>query len=389
MVKTVSFHHIEEIQKILDRLIKKAKKHNVEFKYTVSDTTYYKTVNVFEAAFGTVNHYPSGSYQVEVVDIELSDTIICANGWTVMAHIEHMEGGHNIVTPISITGEIPANWYTMSGNCDHCNSIRNRTKTYIVERDGNYRQVGKSCLKEYTGIFPGLAIMWAEVEKKVINDVMEGENVYMLFGTSIPKVYSVIDVIALAIDSISEFGYVKSDGLNPTKERIYKMLKDEVAATKNAKTKAAAICEYVAEYENPALGMHDIIVNAKAIVISEYCKHKHIGRLAYLPVAVEREKERERKAAERVIEAAKSDYIGSVGEKITVELSASSYISSFETQYGYTMIYRFVDITGNVLIWFSSRGINLDNAKTLTGTIKNHNEHNGEKQTIVTRCKVS
>jgi len=388
MKKTVSYVHINEVVKILDRLVKKAEKHGVEFNYKVSDTTYYRTVSVFDTDGHTINDYSSCTYKVEVIDIDITDTIICANGWTLAAHIEHMDAGHNVVTPLGYAGTIPAEWYTISGNCEHCNSSRYRTKTYMVERNGEYRQVGKSCLREYTGIFPDLAVTWAQVDEMVINDITSNESLYSMFGSSIPSVYSVVDVIALAIDSILEFGYMKSDSFNSTKEKVSKMLTENKEPTLESKKQAQDICEFITTYERGFGGM-DIIFNAKAVVLSEYCKYKHFGRLVYLPVAVKREQERQAQAKARAIESAKSNYIGQIGQRITVELKSSKYVSSFETQYGVTSIYRFTDANDNVMMWFSSRAIDIDKAKTITGTIKKHDDYNGEKQTILTRCKVS
>lgn len=389
MIMTVSFSHIDDVRKILDRLIKKAEKHGVEFGYIVSDTTYYKTVGVYNTDGRTIDSRPSQTYQVEVIDIELSNTIIRANGWTVAAHVEHMDGGHNVVTPIGYTGEIPADWYTVPGNCDHCNSRRLRAKTYIVEHDGEYKQVGTSCLKEYTGISPELAIMWAQVQEMVVLDDMDSESLHSIFGGSIPSVYSVVEVVALAIDSITEFGYCKADSQKPTKDRIWKMLNEHIEPTPEAKIKAIAACEYAATYEGTFSGMGDIILNVKAIVLSEYCKYKHFGRLVYLPIAVEREQEHIAKAEARAIEAEKSDYVGNIGERITIEVSSGQLVSSFETQYGVTRVYRFSDLQGNAMTWFASKGIELNGITKVTGTIKEHSEYNGEKQTILTRCKVS
>jgi len=385
---TVSFSHIDEVQKILNRLIKKSKKYDIEFGYTVSDTSYYKTVHIYDTDGRTLSNKPIGGYLVEVIDIELPDTIICANGWTVVAYLEHMDGGHNVVTTIGHTGLIPCEWYNIGGNCDHCNSKRGRVKTYIVERNGEYKQVGKACLKEYTGISPELAIAWAQVQERVILDDMGGESLYSMFGNSIPNAYSVAEVVALSIDSIAEFGYCKADSQNPTKDRVLKMLKEDTRPTPESIMKSDAICKYVAAYEGTYYGIGDIILNAKALVLSEYCKYKHFGRLVYLPIAYDREQERISKAEARQIEAAKSNYIGNIGERITVEVSNSQLISSFETQYGVTRVYRFSDLHGNTMTWFASKFIEINDIKAITGTIKDHSEYNGEKQTIMTRCKI-
>ena len=44
--------------------------------------------------------------------------------------------------------------HTWNGYCDHCETTRRRKTTVLVrsETDGEVRQVGRSCLFEYTGI---------------------------------------------------------------------------------------------------------------------------------------------------------------------------------------------------------------------------------------------
>ena len=65
-------------------------------------------------------------------------------------------------------------------------------------------------------------------------------------------------------------------------------------------------------------------------------------------------------------------------------------MTSWETEWGVTVLYRFIDINGNVIIWKSSKYIaDEKEISKLTGTIKEHKDFNGVKQTVVTRCKVA
>ena len=84
----------------------------------------------------------------------------------------------------------------------------------------------------------------------------------------------------------------------------------------------------------------------------------------------------------------KSEYIGKVGDRITILISDYRVITSWETQYGITAIYKITDENGNVFIWKTSGGI-VDDTKKISATVKSHNEYNGTKQTEITRCRVS
>ena len=112
----------------------------------------------------------------------------------------------------------------------------------------------------------------------------------------------------------------------------------------------------------------------------------------------QREAERLAREAEEKAEAerkAKSQYIGAEGDKIdkkvTLERRAWFEIPCYagfgtETKY----IYTFRDDEGNALIWKTTKGLIYERGEELNlkGTIKEHSEYDGEKQTILTRCKV-
>lgn len=89
-----------------------------------------------------------------------------------------------------------------------------------------------------------------------------------------------------------------------------------------------------------------------------------------------------------------SEYIGNVGEKIEAKVTFKRQFS-FESHMGWmttiNYINTFVDENGNVLVWKTSSWQDIDegNAYTIKGTIKDHNEYKGTKQTILTRCKIT
>lgn len=86
-----------------------------------------------------------------------------------------------------------------------------------------------------------------------------------------------------------------------------------------------------------------------------------------------------------------SDYIGSVGEKITCEcdyVGRSEYYTNF-THYGETVyLYRFSE-NGNVIVWKTSKNVEFSEGKryALTGTVKEHKEYGGNRETVIIRAK--
>ena len=88
----------------------------------------------------------------------------------------------------------------------------------------------------------------------------------------------------------------------------------------------------------------------------------------------------------KVVEPSKSQYIGSIGEKISAEVKLE-HVFWVNTAFGMLGIHKSVDKAGNVLIWKTSADIGEFKAGTITGTVKEHSEYNGVKQTVLTRCK--
>lgn len=90
----------------------------------------------------------------------------------------------------------------------------------------------------------------------------------------------------------------------------------------------------------------------------------------------------------------KSKYLGNIGDKITVDVKEMKLIyhklvrSTWNTN-TWAFVYKIIDTNNNVLIWTASNEVNTDDVNTITGTIKDLKDYEGEKQTVITRCKVN
>lgn len=104
---------------------------------------------------------------------------------------------------------------------------------------------------------------------------------------------------------------------------------------------------------------------------------------------------REQEEAEERARKAISKHIGEVGDKIDLDVILEKRawfdVPSFRGYGRDTMyVYTFRDEQGNALVWKTGKGLVYENGTKvhLAGTIKNHDEYDGEKQTTLTRCKV-
>ena len=144
--------------------------------------------------------------------------------------------------------------------------------------------------------------------------------------------YDVTEVLAHACDAIREFGYRKSDELNSTRE----IVTDRVVSGKTPSNDALEVAEKIREWlcgldrvvrEEDAKGLAtnfvgDLERNCIPLALSGYAGVKHIGRLAYMPLAHEKYLERQERARkreeERTANAQTSVYVGEVGQKLTI-----------------------------------------------------------------------
>nr|DAJ19464.1 MAG TPA: DNA-directed DNA polymerase III [Podoviridae sp. ctgHy19] len=87
--------------------------------------------------------------------------------------------------------------------------------------------------------------------------------------------------------------------------------------------------------------------------------------------------------------APKTEYFGSIGDKVEREVKLI-HRAGFDTMWGTTFVYTFVDSEGHQFVWKTSCYLDQSEGSTLIlrGTIKAHSEYRGSRQTELTRCKV-
>ena len=105
------------------------------------------------------------------------------------------------------------------------------------------------------------------------------------------------------------------------------------------------------------------------------------------------------KKREDLIPVTDSEYIGKIGEKISVKAVFEKY-STFERAYGYLggrpnyvtiFVFTFKANGKDTIVWMTSTDQDLEEGETyvIQGTVKDLKEFRKDKQTILTRCKIS
>jgi len=315
-------------------------------------------------------------------DVEIHGELpVIPGGWKLVGVIEHDSLGLVKTVP----GEENPEFYYDRQVCDHCGVNRFRNKTIIVKNnDGEYKQVGTTCVESYLGINPNTLLFFMEIGSK---DFEENGGV-----GRVPETYHLQDFTQVAIAIIKQYGWVSmsqvyNQGGYATADAVMDYynyasksgaeLRKNVEITPEVVKEATACLEWVGTVEKTG----DYFFNVKRIVEAGYVPSKGVGIAAsiypcYLKATIAKKEEKE------------SKHQGEVGKKIKVEVTFVGEFS-FEGSYGVTYCKRFVDKDGNIFVWFttSHNGFEVDKIYTITGTVKKHDAYNGKLQTVLNRVK--
>lgn len=386
--------NLERLEKKLKRIHKKCQKYEAEFRYEIVGEE-YKEVE-FEDETTTTRFV--------IVDVEGFAKI---NGWEFVATINHHEK-RNVVRNI-IDIDIPDRYWTSDPYCEHCSTNRRRNSTYLVHNveTGEFKQVGRSCLRDYTGGYDAeLAAAYISLHESLIeSEHVDSSSSYFGFFN---KYHDLDNVLKMSKAVVSKLGFISTSAEfgRPSKYSVMDLedvlrrgatkgtryLVDEGVVNYFENFDDGTYIEELKKYYLDAEETSSYINNMKTIFSSPWCESKNYGYIVSAVYVYDREIEkrhkREIEERRRSQENAASNYIGEIKDKITVNIEYGRCISSYENQFGYSYLYKFVDENGNCLMWSSSKAIDEERVAKLTGTVKKHEEYNGLKQTWVTRCKV-
>ena len=375
------------LQKRINAICKKLEKHKLSYNFQILEET-VELVPVFEI----INSIPPVEIQrkpqpMEVVKYSFSMEELKIGDFLPVAVLEHTKSG-NLVHLINENVQPQKKWFTISGNCEHCNSKRIRNKTVILlNSEGSYIQVGTSCINEYTGIeAKDIISIYKNISGITISDIS-----YKSSNKFISNLVNTRDYLATCIDEIEKNVYYK----NKTKYECF----ENISFSANSRQKADEIIEYFSKFEKvedlqKVLNMDATFYwNISTILKSNYCKLS--GFVAYAPIAYIKLLEIVGKNKTLDSQKAISKFRFKIGDKITISVfytNSFSYVSSFNGGYSTTTsyIHLFKDGEGNVYKWKTTTPINVNTEEqiTITGTLKAHETYKNECQNVLTRCKI-
>lgn len=395
MVYAIYEDFFPDVEKKLNRVAKKCIKHGNDFTFEIKGEEirekYNKELDITEY------------HKFILVEVEGTAKV---DNWECIAVLEVHEIG-NIIRRINTEIDIPERFKHTENVCEHCNSKRQRNNLYVIHNTetDEWKQVGGSCLKLYTG---GLSMEYVVAFMDGITELEEFDGIV---GSG-KSYYNVTEVISYAVEVIAKTGYFNSQSSLPTKylvsilmhnhlNKAIESINEEFKSARlnvridtndfNKENTEATVEEIIKYYKNLE-DDSEFIHNIKVMLNEGYVLSKNFGFLCYLPEGYAKYIQKEIERAKK-IEVEKSEYFGEVGKRYKdKEILSVNLLTSWENQFGVTHIYKIVLVDGNVLTWKSSNCLYLEDGESfdkITFTVKGHNEYNGQKQTEVTRCKVT
>lgn len=365
-------------------------------------------------------------YEAREIEIDIPDRVIFAeDGWVFAGTVEPsgVDGKNFINFPIlkdEDSNPVPAKYFSSNPcSCDYCKTDRKRTKTYLVTNrvTGEWRQLGKECLKLFvTGIDIDAIATFESFIKEVEDAANPGDE---FFYNRRARFVEVQRALELAQAATKMFGFVATrDNVgyynvfstkNIVQAKILKemgyqndLLNIDNSDREKINLAVAKLTVYLTAAEesisNDIIALRETVTelpdesyynNLKTVLANEYVPLDKLGLLVSAPKAISRYYELKKMQEEKEKLAKSSNYIGEVGEKISVNFVSGREVACCETQFGLLHIYEFKNSNGNTVVWKSSSSKDIPESGVVTGTVKAHEEYDGIKQTVILRAKIT
>lgn len=339
-------------------------------------------------------HYEIGDQfmdkDVPRVTITIHPQIFKINGWEVVGIIDH-DLSKNIVR--CFPGKtVPQKYRTETSHCDHCNVNRMRRDTYIVQSNDVFKQVGRNCLKDFTGHDIRKVLAYATIFETLAADIEHVGN-----GNSTHNGIYLKRFMELCAYNIRQHGWLSStnareqetDYLSTASRALAAYVDDyQIATSDGDKALAKSAMEWAKSFETKE-NLTDWEYNVSIIADSEmYISYRHTRLAASILGAYVSKDLKNNNAV--------SEFIGTVGDKV----SGKYKIVFVKPMQMGGVLYSFEDQAGNRLSWFASKQqvilkdgtshvVERGETVVLNGRVKDHQTYNNTKTTYVTRCKLS
>ncbi len=338
-------------------------------------------------------------------------------GWSFIATLGYFHGGEveGMISRMVPGERLPKEFLSKTAPwCDHCGTSRLRKDTYAVFDGKEYKEVGSSCIKDFLG--HGDPHKIAAFMSYVFSVSDEFDEMERYSGGRMNVTHcDISEYLPYAVEAVKARGWVsaaKSEewGKTRTSHTAWGHYENHIEGCRCGHDKITGLPLHSDVADLDPTAESRVIANSVYDMILDFSDKEEMSNWEYNLNLIFRNRLMERRNAglvtsgallhfiplwnaERVekdtaaSDASPSEHLGAVGDRMTV--GGVTLLSSFASygDFGTSYILKFVDTSGNKLVWFSSKDYDLGEY-TMVGTVKKHGEYKGIKETAVNRCKL-
>jgi hypothetical protein len=405
---TVATHHMDRLNKEVAKLNKRADKIGCDpISIVVIETKQIPHPEIYQALLEKYNNLPKSILDaiptIEAFEVQIVGTGPKIDGYKFVGTLDHYTMPGKVIVS-TVPGEhIPPTFFNAKPICDHCNKIRSRIETFIVENENDKVcvQVGRNCLKDFFGHDVNVVVRWMQRLNTLMNEL--DDNSYISGGSHYVYNFLAMEALTNTIAVVRKYGWIskaKSDTgheatsstvafmmIPQTREQDEKMRQELIASLQfepQDLIEATAAVEWLRTQSADNEYMHNLKLLEDQPIVSYKLMGYWCSLIAtYHRVSLKLEEEK------RERETKLNEHIGSIKDRIEMQVNCVN-ISHTDGYYGTICIHRMLDTDGRTVIWFANADAKMEPGSNynIKATIKKHDEYKDWKQTIVTRLAV-
>lgn len=350
------------------------------------------------AEFRTISETDETGFtrEYEVADVTLEGTAPKYDGWTFLATVEPValeDGTTEFILRSSPWKDETAvdRSALQEGWCDHCKTTRhNRRKIYLVRNeDGETKQVGSTCIKDFLGWSAGYPYM---PDAEEIEDDLRS-----CYSADEPRDFNTTYSVAVALAAAKAYGWQPASSDRPTKGVVMDALADNRKAGEAARAALAPFMEQ-ATAEAPMV-IETVLANldtstdfGQNLSIALRTGSTNYSRMGLVAATVSAYQRITLQQAEKAIPVVPSEWVGQLKDKIAPTVTVVRAMMQDGYAYNTTQMMLILKTSdGNVLKAYSTAGWTYQaepgDTFVMDAVVKGHETYHDTKQTVVTRIK--
>lgn len=308
---------------------------------------------------------PRGELLIPVYEIALDYPVIKLGDWRVVAQVEAFQGA-NLVFSVAWSdsdAQQLERFHDCPIECEHCKTHRQRKVSYVLQSETELKQVGSSCLEDFTGIDPAAALFMAKMYDFVkVVDCSDDFESGSYDGKA--SAFATQEFLARVLFLTEKYGFIsatraKDDGVVATYETAWRLesviqrdptIGDEYwGKTSRLREAAKEITDwYEAKVPSDSFERNlKLILSATDLMMDR----KH---LAFAAAAIPSFFRHKKKLLDDAVSLTKpSAHVGVKGDKLVAPVTLDG-LFPYETQFGLQYRVNMRDMEGNRLSWKTS-----------------------------------